>query len=340
MDLSPRESCCNRREPRAEYAETHRADIKSIAVFVEEAFFLVVKKGKCAGMHRERRALVGSWRFDTVRNRNPRGDARTRRQQEPGQCTGRFIGKATPRDKSCAHPEGIEILRRFRLGAAERAAHDLDPFECRRTLRDRLRLRDGKEDRLATTSHRNRVDRLGQAFRAGCTDGKNRVDLIVFDRPRKFREGQGYAPNRGRRHVVLSKGRVQKKLIVHFPRRLGLQNANLMPAQIVNRVQTALRRHEQHGRIPVHDQHGLTIRRHREIAAHDREIGAPFLERARRIRQIIDRDQFEANAVLFFGEMMRSRRQDSLIVAVARNRDSQEARTFKVVDCRADGGNR
>ena len=112
-------------------------------------------------MHRESRALVGGWRLDAVRDRNPRGDGRPRRQQEPGQCADHFIAKAIARDKSCAHPEGIEILRRFRLGATKRAAHYLDPFERRRALRDSLGLGDGKENRLTVTGHRNRVDGLG-----------------------------------------------------------------------------------------------------------------------------------------------------------------------------------
>jgi hypothetical protein len=96
-------------------------------------------------------------------------------------------------------------------------------------LRDSLRLRDGKEDRLTATGHGNRVDRLGQSIRAGHADGENRVDLLVFDRARKLREGQGYPPNRGRWNVVLGKRRVEKKLIVHFPWWHGLQNANLAP---------------------------------------------------------------------------------------------------------------
>src|SRR6202035_6190312 len=96
-------------------AKTHRANIKSIAVFVEKGFFFVVEKSEGAGMHRESRALVGGWRFDAVRDRNPRGDGRPRRQQKPGQCADHFIAKAIARDKSCAHPEGIEIHRRFRL---------------------------------------------------------------------------------------------------------------------------------------------------------------------------------------------------------------------------------
>ena len=91
-------------------------------------------------------------------------------------------------------PRGYRILRRFRLGADERAAHYLDPFERRRALRDSLRLRDGKEDRLTVTGHGNRVDRLGQSFRAGHADGENRVDLLVFDRARKLRESEGYRP--------------------------------------------------------------------------------------------------------------------------------------------------
>ena len=253
---------------------------------------------------------------------------------------GRLIAKAIARDKPRAYPEGIKIFWRFRLGAAERAAHDLDPFERGRALRDSLRLRDRKEDWLTVTGRGNCVDRLGQSFRAGHADGENRVDLIVLDRARKLREGQGYPPDRGRRNVVLGKRRVQKKLIVHFPWRHGLQNANLMPAQILDRAQTALRRRDQQGRIPAHDQHGLAVRRHCDITAHDREIGAPFLERARRLRETLDRDQFEANAVLVLGEVARRRRQDRLIVAVARNRDPQDARALIVVDCRGDGGNR
>ena len=34
-----------------------------------------------------------------------------------------------------------------------------------------------------------------------------------------------------------------------------------MPAQIADRTQPALRRREQHGRVPAHDQNGLAARR-------------------------------------------------------------------------------
>ena len=54
----------------------------------------------------------------------------------------------------------------------------------------------------------------------------------------------------------------------------------------------------------------------------------------------LDRDQLEANAVPGLGEVMRRRRHDRLIVAVARNRDTQDARAFIIVDCRGDGGDR
>ena len=84
---------------------------------VEKAFFFVIEKSEGARMHGESRALVGGWRFDAVRDRNPHGDGRPLRQQEPGQCADHFTAKAIARDKSCAHPEGIEIHRRFRLGA-------------------------------------------------------------------------------------------------------------------------------------------------------------------------------------------------------------------------------
>jgi hypothetical protein len=48
-----------------------------------------------------------------------------------------------------------------------------------------------------------------------------------------------------------------------------------MLAQIADRTQSALRRREQHGRVPAHDQNGLAARRHCDIAAHDREIEWP-----------------------------------------------------------------
>ena len=66
----------------------------------------------------------------------------------------------------------------------------------------------------------------------------------------------------------------------------------------------------------------------------------PLLERARQLRQTLDRDQLEANAVPALGEVMRRRRHDRLIVAVAWNRDTQDARAFIIVDCRGDGGDR
>ncbi|TPW00046.1 MAG: hypothetical protein USCAAHI_00504 [Beijerinckiaceae bacterium] len=130
------------------------------------------------------------------------------------------------------------------------------------------------------TRHGNGVDRLGQSIRAGDADSENRVDFPVLDRPGEFRDADRDPLHRGRGNVILSERRVQKKLIVRLSRRNGLQNANPMPAQIVDRMQPALRRREHHGRVPAHDQNSLAARWHRDIAAHDREIGMTFLEHA------------------------------------------------------------
>src|SRR5208283_3889838 len=62
-----------------------------------------------------------------------------------------------------------------------------------------------------------------------------------------------------------------------------------------------------------------------------------FLKQARRFRQALDRDQFEADAYLVLGEVERCRRHDRLVVAVARNRNTQDTRAFKIIDCRGGG---
>ena len=185
-----RQPCRGRREPRAEHAQTHGANIERIAVFFEKALLLVIEKSEGSGMHRERRALVRWRRFDPVRNRNPCGDGRPLRQHEPRDFAGRFVANATARDKPCAHPERVEILRRFRLGAAESAAHDLVSSKRRRALRDGLCFRDGKKDRRAMPCHGNGADRLGQPLRAGHADRENRVDFLALDRPRDVRDAR------------------------------------------------------------------------------------------------------------------------------------------------------
>src|SRR5208283_6167156 len=65
-----------------------------------------------------------------------------------------------------------------------------------------------------------------------------------------------------------------------------------------------------------------------------------FLKQARRFRQALDRDQFEADVSLVLGEVERCSRHDRLVVAVARNRNTQDTWAFKIIDCRRRGGGR
>ena len=111
-----------------------------------------------------------------------------------------------------------------------------------------------------------------------------------------------------------------------------------MPAQIINPMQAALCRREQNGSVPAHDQNGLAARRHCDIAAHDRKIGSPSSSARDDLGQTLDRDQFETDAFQALGEVERRRRHDRLVIAVARNRDAQNARAFKIIDGRGGSG--
>ncbi len=133
---------------------------------------------------------------------------------------------------------------------------------------------------------------------------------------------------------------VEQRLIVHFSGRCGLQNADFMTLQIIDRSQRGLRRRKQHGGVPAHDQHGLTARRHRDIAAHDGKLRVSFFERARGLRETLDRNQLEANGFAILGELLGRGRKDCLIIAVARNGDSQDSRPLVVVNAAADSGDR
>ena len=127
----------------------------------------------------------------------------------------------------------------------------------------------------------NRANRLPQPVGAWHPDCKNRIDILVLDRPRKFANTQRNTFHRGRRNVILGKRRIEKQLIVRLSGWDGLQNTNLVSAQIIDRTQPTLRRGEQHGRVPAHDQNSLAARRHCDITAHDGQIGAAVLKHAR-----------------------------------------------------------
>src|SRR6516165_1849900 len=113
-----------------------------------------------------------------------------------------------------------------------------------------------------------------------------------------------------------------------------------MAGQIGNLVEPALRRCDQDDGIVAHDQNRLATWRHGDIGTDDGKVGAPIIERSRRLCNIVNRHDLQPDPLLILCEFSCRRSHDGLIVAVARNGDMQDSRPLIKIDRRRYDGDR